>query len=95
MSSSRGGGTGRRAAFRAQWGYPRKGSSPFLGTEQEGPDMDRGLRLSVPAGHKVRDLRSRPWEQLHLLQRLRNAGGLHLTPTRVRDQEDKQKRRER
>src|SRR5690606_29438935 len=28
----RGGGTGRRAGFRCQWGKPRGGSSPLLGT---------------------------------------------------------------
>ncbi len=29
---SRGGGTGRRAAFRAQWALARAGSTPALGT---------------------------------------------------------------
>ena len=32
LVSSRSGGTGRRAGFRVQWGFPRRGSNPRFGT---------------------------------------------------------------
>src|SRR5690606_29922214 len=55
-ASGRGGGTGRRAGFRCQWGKPRGGSSPLLGTtvvyafpRYHGFSTPRGLERPDPA----------------------------------------------
>src|SRR5690606_23955444 len=58
---SRGGGTGRRAGFRCQWGKPRGGSSPLLGTTGRHRFALLAAYRSSPAGRRPSGVSTSIW----------------------------------